>query len=213
MASGNSPRGGTATRRAAANNGGQFRSRMNRYAIQRRQRMRIAWGVIGALAVLSLAYFFVSTRGTNTPRAAACATSATSGTTGTPAANGGPPVVSGKLVTVGKTCLKYIDLKLGTGPAVKSGDSLTVNYSGWLANGNEFDSSVDAKFQHVQPFTVTIGQGQVITGWDQGLIGMKAGGSRRLIIPPDMGYGAAGSPPTIPANAVLIFDVTVVKIG
>jgi FKBP-type peptidyl-prolyl isomerase-like protein len=212
MASGNPQRGSTAARRTAASNGGQFRSRMNRYAIQRRQRMRIAWGVIGALAVISLAYFLWP-RGTNTPKASACATSATSGTTGTPAANGGPPIVTGKLVTVGKTCLKYIDLKEGTGPAVKSGDTLTVNYSGWLANGTEFDSSVDPKFQHVQTFSVTIGQGQVIAGWDQGLIGMKAGGSRRLIIPPDMGYGAQGSPPTIPANAVLVFDVSVVKIG
>ena len=211
MASGNSPRGTTATRRTAASNGGQFRSRMNRYAIQRRQRMRIVWGVIGALAVLSLAYFFWPRGGTSST--VACATSATTGTTGTPAANGGPPIVTGKLATVGKTCLKYIDLKEGTGPAVKSGDTVTVNYSGWLANGTEFDSSVDPKFQHVQPFSLTLGQGQVITGWEQGLIGMKAGGSRRLIIPPDMGYGAAGSPPTIPANAVLVFDVSLVKIG
>jgi hypothetical protein len=210
MASGNPQRGSTAARRTAANNG-EFRSRMNRHAIQRRQRMRIAWGVIGALAVISLAYFLWP-RGTTT-KTVACATSATSGTTGTPAANGGPPIVTGKLVTVGKTCLKYIDLKVGTGPAVKSGDNLTVNYSGWLANGTEFDSSVDPKFQHVQSFAVTIGQGQVISGWDQGLIGMKAGGTRRLIIPPDMGYGTNGSPPTIPANAVLVFDVSVVKIG
>jgi peptidylprolyl isomerase len=213
MASGNSPRGTTATRRTAASNGGQFRSRMNRYAIQRRQRMRIAWGVIGALAVLSLAGYIVANARGGTSTSAACTTSATTGTTGTPAASGGPPIVTGKLVTVGKTCLKYIDLKVGTGPAVKSGDTLTVNYSGWLANGTEFDSSEDPKFQHVAPFTVTIGQGQVISGWDQGLIGMKAGGSRRLIIPPDLGYGAAGSPPTIPANAVLVFDVSIVKIG
>jgi peptidylprolyl isomerase len=211
MASGTPQRGSTAARRTAATNGGQFRSRMNRYAIQRRNRMRIAWGVIGALAVLSLAYFLWPRGGTGSN--AACTTSASSGTTGTPAAQGGPPIVTGKLVTVGKTCLRYIDLKVGTGPAVKSGDTLTVNYSGWLANGTEFDSSIDPKFQHVQTFSVTIGQGQVIAGWDQGLIGMKAGGSRRLIIPPDMGYGASGSPPTIPANAVLIFDVSVVKIG
>jgi hypothetical protein len=211
MALGNSPRGSTATRRTAASNGGQFRSRMNRYAIQRRQRMRIAWGVIGALAVLSLAYFLWPRGGTSTT--VACTTGPTTGTTGTPAASGGPPIVTGKLVTVGKTCLKYIDLKVGTGPAVKDGDTLTVNYSGWLANGTEFDSSVDVKFQHVQPFTLTLGQGQVITGWEQGLIGMKAGGSRRLIIPPDLGYGTSGSPPTIPGNAVLVFDVTLVKIG
>src|SRR5690242_3164560 len=115
MASGKSPRGTTTTRRTAASNGGQFRSRMNRYAIQRRQRMRIAWGVIGALAVPSLAYFLWPRGGTSTT--VACTTGATTGTTGTPAANGGPPIVTGKLVTVGKTCLKYIDLKVGTGPA------------------------------------------------------------------------------------------------
>jgi hypothetical protein len=211
MASSTPQRGSAAARRTAAANGGQFRSRMNQYAIRRRRNMRIAWGAIGALAVLSLAYFFWPRGGTGST--AACTTSARSGTTGTPAAQGGPPIVTGKLVTVGKTCLRYIDLKVGTGPAAKSGDTLTVNYSGWLANGTEFDSSIDPKFQHVQTFPVTIGQGQVIAGWDQGLIGIKAGGSRRLIIPPDMGYGASGSPPTIPANAVLIFDVTVVKIG
>jgi hypothetical protein len=211
MASGTPQRGTTAARRTAATNGGQYRSRMNRYANQRRQRMRIAWSVIGALAVISLAYIVVSR--SSSGQSVVCATSATSGTTGTPAASGGPPIVTGKLITVGKTCLKYIDLKEGTGPAAKSGDTLTVNYSGWLANGTEFDSSVDPKFQHVQTFPVTIGQGQVIAGWDQGLIGIKAGGSRRLIIPPGLGYGASGSPPTIPANAVLIFDVTVVKIG
>jgi peptidylprolyl isomerase len=211
MTSGTPQRGTTAARRTAATNGGQYRSRMNRYANQRRQRMRIVWSVIGALAVISLAYFLWPRGTSNT--SVVCATSATTGTTGTPSANGGPPIVTGKLVTVGKTCLKYIDLKVGTGPAVKSGDTLTVNYSGWLANGTEFDSSVDPKFQHVQTFSVAIGQGQVIAGWDKGLIGMKAGGSRRLLIPPDLGYGKAGSPPTIPANAVLIFDVTVVKIG
>ncbi|HEV2238068.1 MAG TPA: FKBP-type peptidyl-prolyl cis-trans isomerase [Ktedonobacterales bacterium] len=211
MASGTPERGTTAARRAAATNGGQYRSRMNRYANQRRQRMRIAWSVIGALAVISLAYFLVSRTTSN--QSVACATSATSGTTGTPAANGGPPIVTGKVVTVGNTCLKYIDLKVGTGPAVKNGDTITVNYSGWLANGTEFDSSVDPQFQHVQTLPVTLGQGQVIVGWEKGLIGMKAGGSRRLIIPPDLGYGVSGSPPTIPANAVLVFDVSVVKIG
>ncbi|HEX9412498.1 MAG TPA: FKBP-type peptidyl-prolyl cis-trans isomerase [Ktedonobacterales bacterium] len=184
---------------------------MNRYAIQRRRRTRIVWGAIALLVVASLAYVFWP-RGTTT-KPVVCATNIHSGMTGTPTAAGGPPVVSGKLVTVGNTCLKYIDVKMGTGPAVKNGDTVTVNYTGWLANGTKFDSSVDTAFGHVAPFAVPVGQGQVIPGWDKGLIGMKAGGERRLIIPPDLGYGSNGAGTTIPPNAVLVFDVTVVKIG
>lgn len=107
--------------------------------------------------------------------------------------------------------LKYIDITPGCGTAVKAGDNVTVNYSGWLqSNGKLFDSSLSAGHQ---PFTVSnVGQAQVITGWNLGLIGMKPGGTRRLIIPPAIGYGSTAQGP-IPANSTLVFDVTVLKIG
>ena len=101
------------------------------------------------------------------------------------------------------------DLIVGTGAEAKSGDSVTVQYVGVLfANGKEFDSSWKAG----KPFTFTLGSGGVIAGWDQGVEGMKVGGRRRLIIPADLAYGAAGSPPAIPANAALVFDVDLVSV-
>jgi FKBP-type peptidyl-prolyl cis-trans isomerase len=107
--------------------------------------------------------------------------------------------------------LKVEDLITGTGPAAKSGDKISVRYVGTLYdNGKEFDSSWK---RGKAPFQLTLGQGQVIQGWDQGLVGMKVGGRRRLTIPPDLAYGAQGQPPTIPANATLVFDVDLTKIG
>jgi peptidylprolyl isomerase len=109
------------------------------------------------------------------------------------------------------TSLKVEDLIEGTGPAAKAGDKLSVRYVGVLyKNGKQFDASWD---RGKAPFQVTLGQGQVIQGWDQGLVGMKAGGRRRLTIPPDLAYGAQGQPPTIPANSTLVFDVDLEKIG
>ena len=102
--------------------------------------------------------------------------------------------------------LQIVDVKTGSGDQVKKNDQLTVHYTGWLSNGTKFDSSRDRG----QPFDVTIGQGQVIKGWDEGLPGMKVGGVRKLIIPPDLGYGPQGQPPTIPANSTLVFLVEVV---
>jgi FKBP-type peptidyl-prolyl cis-trans isomerase len=120
-----------------------------------------------------------------------------------------PPKVQGMPK---KLCsgLEYIDIKQGTGPVAKSGSTANVYYTGWVQGGQKFDSSYD---HGTQPFSVPLGQGQVIEGWDQGLIGMRAGGTRRLIIPPDLAYGnqsPQGS--NIPANATLIFDVTVVSV-
>ena len=128
------------------------------------------------------------------------------------------PAISGTPVTQ-KDGLKYVDIKAGDGATVKSGDTLSINYTGWLASTcQEFDSSYDShsdpqsgQTQPAQPFSVAIGKGNVIKGWDEGVVGMKVGGIRRLYIPPDLGYGAQGSPPTIPANAVLIFDVQVLS--
>ncbi len=102
------------------------------------------------------------------------------------------------------------DLKTGTGAEAKSGDKVTVQYVGALYdNGTQFDSS----YSHGQPFSFQLGSGQVIPGWDQGVAGMKAGGRRELIIPPDLAYGAQGQPPTIPANATLVFVIDLVSVG
>jgi FKBP-type peptidyl-prolyl cis-trans isomerase len=104
--------------------------------------------------------------------------------------------------------LKYEDLQAGTGDAAKAGDTVDVHYTGWLTNGNKFDSSVDRG----QPFSFKLGAGMVIKGWDEGVAGMKVGGKRKLTIPPALGYGARGAGGVIPPNAELIFDVELLKI-
>ena len=104
--------------------------------------------------------------------------------------------------------LTVVDIVKGKGAAAQSGDTLTVDYDGvsW-SNGKEFDASWDRN----QPFPVTLGQGQVIQGWEQGLQGMKVGGRRLLVIPPGLGYGAQGSPPKIKGNETLIFVIDLRK--
>ena len=103
--------------------------------------------------------------------------------------------------------LKYTDTKTGDGAAATSGNKVSVHYTGWLYNngakGAKFDSSVDRG----QPFQFTLGAHQVIAGWDEGVAGMKVGGKRTLIIPPELGYGARGAGGVIPPNATLMFDV------
>lgn len=105
------------------------------------------------------------------------------------------------------------DIVVGTGAEAASGSTIRVKYAGWLYNaarpdtkGGQFDASAEG-----QPFTFTLGVGQVIAGWDQGLVGMKVGGQRRLVIPPSLGYGGARQGP-IPANATLVFDVELLEI-
>ena len=111
--------------------------------------------------------------------------------------------------------LQKIDIKQGDGAEAVSGKVVIVHYSGWLydpaapeGKGKKFDSSLDRKV----PFGFFLGEGKVIKGWDQGIVGMKTGGKRRLIIPPQLGYGERGAGGVIPPNATLIFDVELIEV-
>ncbi len=94
----------------------------------------------------------------------------------------------------------------------KVGDVVSMNYTGRLENGTVFDSNIDPKFNHVTPFDFTLGAGQVITGWDKGIVGMKVGEKKTLTISPQDAYGANGVPGVIPPNSTLIFDVELLAI-
>lgn len=105
------------------------------------------------------------------------------------------------------THLLIEDVQVGTGSAVKSGDNIEVNYTGTFLDGKKFDSSYDRG----QTFSFKVGVGEVIAGWDQGILGMKIGGKRRLVVPADLAYGSSGNQ-GIPPNSPLIFDVELVNI-
>ncbi len=100
------------------------------------------------------------------------------------------------------------DVTVGTGAEAVSGKRVTVHYVGTLTSGSKFDSSRDRG----QGFTFKLGVGQVISGWDQGVAGMKVGGVRKLTIPPELGYGARGFPPVIPENSTLLFEVELLSV-
>ena len=105
--------------------------------------------------------------------------------------------------------LQYEDLKEGAGEAAKAGDTVEVHYTGRLKDGKKFDSSLDRN----RPFSFKLGAGRVIKGWDEGIAGMKVGGTRKLIIPSDLAYGPRGTPDgAIPPNAQLTFEVELLKI-
>jgi FKBP-type peptidyl-prolyl cis-trans isomerase len=141
-----------------------------------------------------------------TPKASATQPSGTPNAAATEAGGGPPPVSAEPTVTA--SGLKIIETKVGTGDEAQKGKTVSVHYTGWLADGTKFDSSLDRG----QPLSFVLGAGQMIPGFDEGVAGMKVGGERRLIIPPDLAYGAQGRPPKIPANAELTFDVQLVSV-
>jgi peptidylprolyl isomerase len=104
--------------------------------------------------------------------------------------------------------LKYHDLTVGSGATAQKGKQAVVHYTGWLTNGTQFDSSLNRG----QPFVFPVGGGRVIKGWDEGVDGMKVGGKRQLVIPPEMGYGARGAGGVIPPNATLVFEVQLLDV-
>jgi hypothetical protein len=197
-------------------------------AARRRREARIKWGalisvvVIGVLIWILVAHPFAngnsSASKANNPYASCPAATATPvGPLGLSAPST-PPAVKGETKT-GEQGLQYIDMKVGCGPAVKAGDQVVVIYSGWVqSTGKLFDSSLQhdpSQCGGTAQGTCGFGlaSGSVIDGWVKGVAGMQKYGERRLIIPPALAYGAQGSPPTIPGNATLIFDITVVGIN
>ncbi|MCY4235040.1 MAG: FKBP-type peptidyl-prolyl cis-trans isomerase [Cyanobacteria bacterium MAG CAR2_bin_4] len=112
-------------------------------------------------------------------------------------------------MTVTPSGLKIIDVQIGTGREAVANTNVTVHYDGRLEDGKEFDSSR----RRGQPFQFRLGGGQVIKGWDEGLVGMKEGGKRQLVIPPELGYGRQGAGGVIPPNATLVFDVELLRVG
>jgi peptidylprolyl isomerase len=176
--------------------------------IARRNRQRTILVVIIILIVAIVAFFVVRDYlNRATPATTPTPASANTGSYPIGTLDSTPPTPSANAVTTASG-LVYEDLQVGDGATVKSGDTVSVNYTGWLEDGTKFDSSIDRG----QPSEFTIGVGQVIPGWDEGLQGMKVNGTRLLVIPPELAYGAAGRPPTIPANATLIFEVQLVSI-
>lgn len=191
------------------------RRRAEREARARRQRLITAGVTLAVIVVIGLIAFNAFYRNNQANKAAEATTAAqmvlntsiaatqTASPTATPLPQMTFPGVPTDTVKT-TSGLQYKDLVVGTGAEARSGSTVNVYYTGWLTNGTKFDSSND--HPPVQPFSFAIGAGNVIKGWDEGVTGMKAGGKRILVIPPELGYGAAAQG-SIPANSTLIFEV------
>ena len=164
------------------------------------------WGAVGLVVIvfiIVLAHGHHAAAPTDDMSPSTSTTTTTSSTTTTMNSSNTTTTADGLGITI---------VKSGSGAAAASGDTVTVNYTGKLADGTVFDSNVDPKFGHVSPFSFQLGASMVIKGWDEGVLGMKVGEERHLEIPAAIGYGAQGQGP-IPANATLEFDVTVTAIS
>ncbi|MFZ0532829.1 MAG: FKBP-type peptidyl-prolyl cis-trans isomerase [Anaerolineales bacterium] len=162
--------------------------------IAKRNRQRTIIGIIAILVLALIAFLVYRDYTTKSPKYPI-------GTLDTT-----PPTPSASAITTASG-LTYEDLQVGDGATAKTGDSVTVNYTGWLEDGTKFDSSIDRG----QTFDFTIGAGNVIVGWDEGVAGMRVNGTRLLVIPPSLGYGSTANS-SIPANSTLIFEVQLVAI-
>ncbi len=177
---------------------------------KRRQRMIYTIVLIVAVVIIGLLAFQIINVN-NQKNASATATSVALALTQTAAPTTPPAMLfPGVITDTVKTAsgLQYKDLNVGNGATAQSGNTVSVHYTGWLTNGTQFDSSIPRN----QPFEFTLGAGNVIKGWDEGVAGMKVGGTRILIIPPDLGYGAQGSGSTIPPNSTLVFEVQLISV-
>src|SRR5215475_2191370 len=141
------------------------------------------------------------------PAVVAFAQTATKKSRTTHPATAGPTHVTGAPTTTASG-LEYWNIKQGTGALAIPGKKVKVDYTGWLTNGKKFDTSVGTG----HPYEFTLGNGEVIKGWDEGVAGMKVGGKRQLKIPPALAYGTRGAPPSIPPNATLVFDVELMAV-
>lgn len=159
-------------------------------------RMALWLGVIAVVFAASVA----------TPGSAQTATTQKSAGAAKKPVAAGPTKVTGE-GTKTASGLQYWDIKEGTGAEAKTGQTARMHYTGWLTNGKKFDSSIGS-----QPFKFVIGNGDVIKGWDEGVLGMKVGGKRQLRIPPSLAYGNKGYPGVIPPDATLVFDVQLVDV-
>ncbi|MCU1227361.1 MAG: peptidylprolyl isomerase FKBP-type [Acidobacteria bacterium] len=157
------------------------------------------------ILILTMAACFAACSKPATEQTTATTPAATTTAAPAPAAGGDTFAIPAKLETT-PSGLKYAIDQPGTGAQPKSGQTVSVHYTGWLTNGTQFDSSRGG-----EPLEFAIGDGRVIKGWDEGIGAMKVGEKRTLVIPPDLGYGAAGSPP-IPPNATLVFKVELVGV-
>jgi FKBP-type peptidyl-prolyl cis-trans isomerase FkpA len=183
--------------------------RIAREEKKRRQRMYLTIAIIVVVVGIGL-IAFQSIRINNQNQANAAATTISLAQTQTAAPTPPQSMLFPGIITDTVTTasgLQYKDLEVGTGQTAQNGNTVSVQYTGWLTNGTKFDSSIDRN----QPFEFVLGAGDVIKGWDEGVAGMKVGGTRVLYVPPDLGYGVNGSG-SIPPNATLVFEVILISV-